>query len=165
MTSLAGWYLDPNDHSLELYWDGQRWTEHRRRESQPPAQHPGGAPGPLYPQPVWSGPAALPAGRNYAALWLVPMVAFIMMAAFMFWYIPHHAAEHGSNEWYKKGYAFGQNTTLFHGGDVRAFCSAATIDQVKADDPDYTSHKEDVDWGCRTGLRNRIDDENRYKSP
>jgi hypothetical protein len=93
------------------------------------------------------------------------MLAFIAIVAFMLWHIPHHAAEHGSNEWYKKGYALGQNTTLFHGGDVRAFCSAATIDQVKADDPDYTSHKEDVDWGCRTGLQNRIDDENRYQSP
>jgi hypothetical protein len=75
--------------------------------------------------PDWSG-TALPARRNYAALWLVPMLAFIAMAAFFIWSIPHDAAEHGSNEWFKKGYQLGQSTTLFHGGDVGTFCSGAT---------------------------------------
>lgn len=31
----AGWYLDDADPALETYWDGERWTGHRRKVAQP----------------------------------------------------------------------------------------------------------------------------------
>ena len=39
MVSPAGWYLDPNDHGLELYWDGYRWLWRR-----PYVRNPAGMP-------------------------------------------------------------------------------------------------------------------------
>jgi hypothetical protein len=31
---LAGWLLDPEEPSLQRWWDGARWTEHRRPQPQ-----------------------------------------------------------------------------------------------------------------------------------
>jgi hypothetical protein len=43
----AGWYDDPDDARLIRYWDGERWTEHRRPAAEtvltgpPPPPRPG----------------------------------------------------------------------------------------------------------------------------
>ena len=55
----AGWYKDPADPSQDLYWDGYRWTEHRR------ASRSTGAPSPEAPRPTpksASAPHSPPAG-------------------------------------------------------------------------------------------------------
>ncbi len=47
-TPPAGWYDDPRDLDAQRYWDGHKWTPHRRYrpglEPQPPSQQPPGAP-------------------------------------------------------------------------------------------------------------------------
>ena len=149
-----GWYDDAP--GSQRWWDGQRWTDHRRGP-QSPAQYPGGAP---YPQPVW--PAPLARRRTSRALWITPLV---LGAVLLFGYAVFFAVNRNShNEWYQKGYEVGKTTTLFP-GETLTLCSVATHDVVDSNDPDRSSHSRDAVRGCRDAVEKRIDEKKRSDSP
>ena len=61
MSTPAGWYQDPNDESLQRYWDGAQWTDQVQSRQQPVPPTPGVPPEPGVP-PTPSAPTAASGG-------------------------------------------------------------------------------------------------------
>jgi uncharacterized protein (AIM24 family) len=57
MTTPANWYPDPQDASLQRYWDGERWTEHTApaAAAASPTEAPGGVAAPAAGVPAAGG--------------------------------------------------------------------------------------------------------------
>jgi hypothetical protein len=80
MAAAPGWYRDPNDPYAETYWDGARWTGHRRGAS---AGRPPYVPAPLPQRQALQYWRSLPRqSRILAALVLVPIIALVGLFIF-----------------------------------------------------------------------------------
>ncbi|BBY27613.1 DUF2510 domain-containing protein [Mycolicibacterium sediminis] len=120
----AGWYRDPRDPYSMIYWDGARWSPHRR-----PAAGVGA-------QPLTVPPAAPRADRSphqvipgldntiLTGIGAVVVIAVVMFAAFWIWSQPA-----GFDESRAAGVASGQDgparTAFEAGSDAAASCEMA----------------------------------------
>jgi len=148
-----GWYDDAP--GSQRWWDGQRWTDHRRGP-QSPAQYPGGAP---YPQPVW--PAPLARRRTSRALWITPLV---LGAVLLFGYAVFFAVNRNShNEWYQKGYDAGMKASLWSSDMANLACSGPVLDEII--EQGSSSHQRDIERGCHDAINKRLEEKKRYDSP
>jgi uncharacterized RDD family membrane protein YckC len=87
MTQPAGWYDDPQDHSLFRYWDGEVWSSHTSPKAPPvPGQAVGGqGPGQASPmQAGWATPPATTPDGVLLAGWGVRAVARLLDGLFTF---------------------------------------------------------------------------------
>jgi hypothetical protein len=147
-----GWYDDATGPGAQRWWDGQRWTDHRRGP-QPPAQYPGGAP---YSQPAfWPAPPAR--RRTSRALWITPLaIGVVLLVGYALFFA---ANRNSHNEWYQKGYDEGMNAPLL---TAEFACSVAVLETK---DSNFSFHRKDVERGCHDAINKRLEEKSRYDSP
>jgi hypothetical protein len=154
-----GWYDDPTGSGAQRWWDGQRWTDHRRG-AQAPAQHPGAAP---YPQPVWPGYHAAPPPRRRTsrALWITPLaVGAVLLVGYALFFAVNRNSH---NEWYQKGYDAGMNASLLDSSMAELACSGAVLREMNG--VNSNSHERDIKRGCYDAINKRLEEKKRYDSP
>lgn len=142
-----GWYDEGT--GTQRWWDGQRWTDHRRGP-QPPAQHP-------YPQAPWPGYYAAPPARRRTsrALWIALAVAAVLLVG----YAVNFAVNRNShNEWYQKGYDAGMKASLIDNSMAELACSVAVMKESG-------SHERDIKRGCYDAINKRLAEKKRNGSP
>lgn len=146
-----GWHDDGTGSGAQRWWDGYRWTDHRRGP-QPPVQHPGGAP---YPPPVWPAPPAKQ--RTSRALWITPLaVGAVLLVGYAVFFAVNRNSH---NEWYQKGYDVGMQSSLL---TAELACSVAVLETK---DSNFSFHRRDVERGCRDAVNKRLEEKKRYDSP
>jgi hypothetical protein len=146
-----GWYDDATGPGAQRWWDGYRWTDHRRGP-QPPVHYSGAAP---YSQPFWPAPPAR--RRTSRALWITPLaIGGVLLVGYAVLFAVNRNSH---NEWYQKGYDVGMQSPLI---TVELACS---VEVMKTKDSNFTFHSRDVERGCRDAVNKRIAERNRYDSP
>src|SRR4051794_12364447 len=88
-----GWYDDATGPGAQRWWDGYRWTDHRRGP-QPPVHYSGAAP---YSQPFWPAPPAR--RRTSRALWITPLaIGGVLLVGYAVLFAVNRNSH---NEWYQ----------------------------------------------------------------